>query len=122
MPSFEQDNELRFTVSKALQFIGLPSGAITKHLHPEPFTKRRYVVDFSSITQGLKKFRAVQNLVAGNNVINHNLGLSNSAVIVETRDNATGSLTASSVVSETANSTTISVSNAQTNVRITIIG
>jgi len=122
MPTFEQENEIRFTVSKALQFIGLPAGTIKKFLHPESFTKKRYVVDFSFLDSGAKKYRTVQNLVVGNNIINHNLALTTTPVMLETRDNVTGSLVASRVVSETANTTTINVSSAISNVRITIIG
>lgn len=71
---------------------------------------------------GAAKFRVVQNLVAGANVITHNLALTNTAVIVEVRDNTTGELTVVSVTNETANSVTLTVSMAATGQRITIIG
>jgi hypothetical protein len=71
----------------------------------------------------VKKFRAVQALVAGNNVITHNLGvLTPFAVQVEVRDNGTGAIVTARVVTETANSTTINVGAAVASARITILG
>jgi hypothetical protein len=70
-----------------------------------------------------KKFRIVQNLAIGANVIAHNLGLvAPFAVQVDTLDDATGALIASRVTGETANTTTITATVASTNVRITILG
>jgi hypothetical protein len=66
-------------------------------------------------------FRTVVNLVAGNNTVNHNLGLTNPSVIVETRDNITGALISTRVVTEASNSITLNVSSAISNVRISII-
>ena len=68
------------------------------------------------------KFRVVQNLAAGNNVISHNLALSNTSVIVDIRNDTTGAEVANRVVAEAANSTTIWVAAAITPARITIIG
>ena len=68
------------------------------------------------------KFRVVQNLAAGNNVISHNLALSNTSVIVDIRNDTTGAEVANRVVAEAANSTTIWVPAAITPARITIIG
>jgi hypothetical protein len=70
-----------------------------------------------------KKFRVVQNLSAGNNVITHNLALASPfATIVEVRDNSTGSIINHRVISETTNTVTINIPIATTNSRITIIG
>lgn len=71
---------------------------------------------------GLGKFRVVAALVAGDNTITHNLGLSDSSVIVDVRDNATGAIISARVTAEASNSITLNVAAAITNVRITIIG
>jgi hypothetical protein len=65
-------------------------------------------------------FRINAALVAGNNVINHNLNLSG-AVLVDVRDAATGERIDVRVVSETANATTIAVIVAEPAVAITIV-
>jgi hypothetical protein len=67
-----------------------------------------------------KGFRVVQNLVAGNNAITHNLALGLTPVIVETRDNTTGALIATRVVTEATNSITINATVAYPNVRISV--
>lgn len=63
-------------------------------------------------------FRVVQPLVAGNNVITHNLGFS--PVEVEVRNNATGSEISVNVVAESTNSVTIFVPVAVAQARISI--
>jgi hypothetical protein len=65
-------------------------------------------------------YRIVQNLIAGNNVINHNLNLSNVPVIVETRDNVTGQVIDIRVITETSNNVTIFTTVPYNNVRISI--
>lgn len=62
--------------------------------------------------------RVAQPLVAGNNVITHNLGFS--PVEVEVRNNATGAEIAVRVVAETINSVTIFVPVAVASARISI--
>lgn len=69
-----------------------------------------------------KKFRVVQALVLGNNTITHNLNLAATPVIVEVRDNTTGTLLTSRVITENTNSTVIDVGAAVASARITIIG
>jgi hypothetical protein len=83
----------------------------------------QYIAAVSS--NGVKKFRTVQNLVVGNNTITHSLNLvspSTTAVIVDIRNNTTGAVTTHRVISEAANSIVVFVSAALTNQRITIIG
>ena len=70
----------------------------------------------------VNKFRVVQDLVAGDNVINNNLALTASPTQVDVLDNATGKETAHRITAETANSVTIQVSAAATNRRITVLG
>jgi hypothetical protein len=69
-------------------------------------------------------FRIVQPLVAGNNVIIHNLGAvavgAGFSTEVEVRDNATGATITARVVAETANSVTLFVPVAVAAARITI--
>lgn len=60
--------------------------------------------------------RVVQPLVAGNNVVVHNLGFS--PVEVEVRNNATGALISATVVAETINNATIFVPVAVASARI----
>ena len=74
------------------------------------------------VYEQIRKYRVVQNVTAGNNVIIHDLNMPALAVIVETRDNTTGNQLASRVVGESATTTTIYFAVSQTNVRITIIG
>jgi hypothetical protein len=52
-------------------------------------------------------FRVVQPLVAGNNVITHNLGFA--PVECEIRNNANGAIITHNVVAESTNSVTVSV-------------
>lgn len=63
-------------------------------------------------------FRVVQPLVAGNNVITHNLGFS--PVEVEVRNNANGAIISATVVAESTNTTTIFVPVAVASARISI--
>jgi hypothetical protein len=63
-------------------------------------------------------FRVVQPLVAGNNVITHNLGFS--PVEVEVRDTITGALVAVRAINETNNSVVLRVAVAMTSVKISI--
>jgi hypothetical protein len=64
-------------------------------------------------------FRVVQPLVAGNNVITHNLGFA--PVMVEVRNNnAAGAIITHGIVAESTNSVTISVGVAVAMVRISI--
>jgi hypothetical protein len=62
--------------------------------------------------------RVTQPLVAGNNVITHNLGFS--PVEVEVRNAATGAIITARVIAETINSVTIFVPVAVASARITI--
>jgi hypothetical protein len=63
-------------------------------------------------------FRVVQPLVAGNNIIAHNLGFS--PVEVEVRNNATGGTISATVVAESTNSVTLFVPVAVASARISI--
>lgn len=68
------------------------------------------------------KKRFIQNLVVGANIIMHNMNLiSPFGVIVQVRDDSTGSEIPIRVVSETANTVTINSPIAYANARITII-
>jgi hypothetical protein len=71
----------------------------------------------------VKKARLVQPLTAGVNTITDNLGLLTPfARSVEVRDNATGALIATSVITELTNTFTMSVAVAVSSARITITG
>lgn len=63
-------------------------------------------------------YRVVQTLVAGPNIINHNL--SNSVVIVDVRDSVTGEMIFTRVTNENLNDVTVTVLNPITNAVITI--
>lgn len=63
-------------------------------------------------------FRVVQALVAGNNVITHNLG--GSDVEVEVRNDATGAIISARVIAETPTTTTLFVPVAVAAARITV--
>lgn len=80
-------------------------------LAPETFT-------FGACAVLVDVFRAVQPLVAGNNVITHNL--TSAPVEVEVRNNATGAQIAVRVVAETPTTTTIFVPVAVASARISI--
>ncbi len=74
-------------------------------------------------TNLVKKYRIVQNLVAGNNTITHNLALLTPfATVVEVRDNLTGALIATRVITELTNTLIINVTAPVINATITIIG
>ncbi len=76
----------------------------------------------SYINAGLKKFRAVQDLSIGANVINHNFGLNSPyAVSVEVRSIA-GSFITVGISTETTNSVTINSGSLITSAKITIVG
>ena len=62
--------------------------------------------------------RSVQALVAGNNVVAHNLGFA--PVEVEVRNAATGALISATVVAELANTVTVFVPVAVASARISI--
>jgi hypothetical protein len=64
--------------------------------------------------------RVTQPLVAGNNVIAHNLGFS--PVEVEVRNAATGAIITARVIAETLNNITLFVPVAVASARITIDG
>ena len=70
----------------------------------------------------VQKFRVVQALVVGANVVAHNLALANFAAVVDVRDNATGATIAVSITAETTNSVTITVAGAVAAGRITVLG
>jgi hypothetical protein len=71
----------------------------------------------------VKKVRLVQPLTAGVNTITDNLGLLTPfARSVEVRDNATGQLIATSVITELTNTFTMSVAVAVSSARVTITG
>lgn len=72
----------------------------------------------SIVVQQNDVVRAVQPLVAGNNVITHNLGFA--PVEVEVRNNATGALISALVTAESTNSVTINVAVAVASARISI--
>lgn len=72
---------------------------------------------------GVQKFRVVQALAAGNNVVVHSLGLLTPfAAEVEVRDNTTGAIISARVTVETTNSITLNVGAAVTAARITVLG
>jgi hypothetical protein len=62
--------------------------------------------------------RIVQPLVAGNNVITHNLGFS--PLMVEVRNNATGAIISARVIAESTNTVTIFVPVAVALARISL--
>jgi hypothetical protein len=62
--------------------------------------------------------RLVQPLVAGNNVLTHNLGFS--PLMVEVRNNATGAIISATVVAESTNTVTIFVPVAVALARISL--
>lgn len=70
------------------------------------------------VTQQNDVFRVTQALVAGNNVITHNLGFS--PVEAEVRNNATGAIISATVVAESTNSVTIFVPVAVASARISL--
>lgn len=103
-----------------------------------PFTMHGAIVDVQSAeifhwsgtawlpiaqTTGLQKFRVVQALAAGANVITHSLGLTTPfATEVEVRDDSNGALITARVTVEAANAVTIDVGSAVASARITVIG
>jgi hypothetical protein len=70
------------------------------------------------VTQQNDVLRIVQPLVAGNNVITHNLGFA--PVEVEVRNAATGAIISATVVAESTNSTTVFVPVAVASARISL--
>lgn len=115
MPNWEGNNEIR--LNEAMLEVG--SGLSLSKTRDALQNKKRYTITPDSI---FKKYRVVQGLSSGNNLITHNLGLSNTATIVEVRDNVTGSEISVRVLSESTNSLVINVPSALTNCRITIMG
>lgn len=64
--------------------------------------------------------RIIQNLVAGNNIITHNLGLIDPRIILDSRINSTGAELDIRVVDEASNTITVFAAVATTNARLTI--
>jgi hypothetical protein len=84
---------------------------------------KRFTTPVISSATALKKFRVVQNLVTGANLITDNLGLTTPfARNVEVRLDSTGELIACRVTLETNNTVTITTTAPVTGARITIIG
>jgi hypothetical protein len=84
---------------------------------------KRYTTPVLASATALKKFRVVQNLVTGANLITDNLGLiAPFARNVEVRLDSTGELIACRVTLETNNTVTITTTAPVTGARITIIG
>ena len=66
------------------------------------------------------KFRVVQALVPGANVIAHNLALTSTVAQVDVRDNTSGAIITAAVTAETANTITLNVGAAVVAARITV--
>ena len=98
----------------ASQIANVPSGIITSG------TTQAAINELA--TRKTNKLRVVQSLVAGNNTITHNFGLTTNAVIVDVRNNTTGGIITHRIITENTNSTIINVATAVANARITIIG
>lgn len=64
--------------------------------------------------------RIIQDLVAGNNIITHNLGLIDPRIMLDARLNNTGSQLDIRVVNESSNTITVFASVPITNARLTI--
>jgi hypothetical protein len=84
---------------------------------------KRYTTPVITSATALKKFRVVQPLVVGANTITDNLGLvAPFARTVEIRDDTTGELIATRVITEATNTFVTNVTAPVASARITIIG
>lgn len=73
-----------------------------------------------SVTERVTGQRIIQNLVAGNNVITHNLGLTDPRIILDSRLDSTGGALDIRVVNESSNTITVFATVPITNARLTI--